>query len=139
MQAQHTQVLQAEKQQVHLQYQQQMEQQVFDRVDLFPANQCDVDSIGGLNRQQKEWEKQKESELKRWRDEQEKESRQMRYRIRNHTDLDTREVRRLIAFAGADLDFDRGVVWVDVRWTRPHLDRTNPYPASGDAMSDMRL
>ena len=68
--------MQAEKQQVHLQYQQQMEQQVSDRVDLFPANQCDVDSIGGLNRQQKEWEKQKESELKRWRDEQEKESRQ---------------------------------------------------------------
>ncbi len=55
----------------------------------------------------------------------------MRYRIRNHTDLPSIEVRRLIAFAGADLDFDRGVVWVDVRWTQPHHDRINQYPASG--------
>ncbi len=61
----------------------------------------------------------------------------MRYRIFNHTDLDTREVRRLISFAGADLDFVRGVMWVHVRWTRPHHDRTNPYPATGDAMSDV--
>jgi hypothetical protein len=55
----------------------------------------------------------------------------MRYRIRNHTDLDSREVRRLISFAGRDLDFDRGVVWATVRWTRPNRDRTNRYPASG--------
>jgi hypothetical protein len=55
----------------------------------------------------------------------------MRYRIRNHTDMNTVDLRRLIAFAGADLDFDRGVVWVDVRWTQPHRDRTNLYPASG--------
>jgi len=55
----------------------------------------------------------------------------MRYRVRNHTDLPTREVRKLISLAGNDLDFDRGVVWVDVRWTQPHHDRGNPYPASG--------
>ncbi len=63
----------------------------------------------------------------------------MRYRIRNHTDLPSSEVRRLIAFAGADLDFDRGVVWVDVRWTQPHHDRINGYPASGEALWPVRM
>lgn len=65
----------------------------------------------------------------------------MRYRVRNHTDLDVREVRQLISFAGADLDFDRGVVYADVRWTKPHRDRKNPYPASGhsDWPVDMSL
>jgi hypothetical protein len=58
----------------------------------------------------------------------------MRYRVHNHTDLETPEVRRLVAFAGADLDFDRGVVWVDLRWTKPHHDRTNPYPATGETI-----
>ncbi len=57
----------------------------------------------------------------------------MRYRVRNYTDLDIKEVRRLVKFAGEDLDFTRGVVWVELRWTRPHHDRTNPYPASGFA------
>ncbi len=56
----------------------------------------------------------------------------MRYRVRNHTDLEIREVRRLISFAGADLDFIRGRIYVDVRWTKPNHDRKNPYPASGD-------
>jgi hypothetical protein len=58
----------------------------------------------------------------------------MRYRIRNHTDLDSTEVRRLISFAGRDLDFDRGIVWTDLRWTRPHHIRINAYPASGLAL-----
>jgi hypothetical protein len=60
----------------------------------------------------------------------------MRYRVRNHTDLPIREVRQLISFAGADLDFDRGAVYCDVRWTKPHRDRTNPYPAAGYCRDD---
>jgi hypothetical protein len=65
------------------------------------------------------------------REESEEEGEEMSYRVRNHTDLPLKEVRQLISFAGADLDFDRGVIWVNVRWTKPHKDRSNPYPASG--------
>jgi hypothetical protein len=73
------------------------------------------------------------------REEGEEEGEAMRYRVLNHTDLDTPEVRRLVAFAGSDLDFDRGVVWADLRWTKPHHDRTNPYPASGEAIRPISI
>jgi hypothetical protein len=65
------------------------------------------------------------------REESEEKGEAMRYRVRNHTDLDTPEVRRLVSFAGADLDFDRAAIWINVRWTKPHKDRSNPYPATG--------
>jgi hypothetical protein len=67
----------------------------------------------------------------RVREEGEEEGEAMRYRVRNHTDMNTVDVRRLVSFAGADLDFDRAVVWVNVRWTKPHKIRTNPSPATG--------
>ena len=56
----------------------------------------------------------------------------MRYRVYNDTDLPSKEIRKLIKFAGDDLDFDRGVIYARVAWTQPQK-KSRPYAAVGEA------